>query len=306
MELKWDDVRLFLAAMEHGTLSEGARAAGVGQSTMSRRIAEMEEALGVVLFSRGRGGLIPTPAAEALRPHAVAMEEASRQALAAVQGSEATLEGIVRVAVPPGVAVSLMPYAQKELAVRHPGIRLHVLASQFAVDMDRREADIAVRALRPSGDDLTCRRLPDMDLGVFASPSLAASLAPDARPEDIPWVQYGPELLHIEQARLVEQWRGSTPPAFVTDSYLAMRSACRFGLGAMVLPRVEAMMLGLVRLPQVGTDLPAVPWYLVSHTAVRRIPRVAAVLTLLGELVELLVAAQDDPSILDGRGIPRC
>ncbi len=286
MNAKWDDLKLFLAAAESGSLSAAAKRLGLGQSTLSRRIAGLEEALGHVLFDRTRDGLIPTAAAEALMPHAEAMAHAWRLSVAAASGLEAKPEGVVRVALAPGAAVDIAPALAAGLARRYPGLRLEVLSDNSHRDLQRHEADIAVRSNKPERGDLVFRRMGAVPLGAYAAPSLLAALGGGAGPRDLPWVQYSAELRHIPVAAYVERLLDGRPPAFTSNSFLAMRAAAVAGLGAMVLPRIQTVAVGLVEVPLALPPLPEVPLYLVTHRALRHVPRVAAVVDYIAEVSE--------------------
>ena len=101
MELKWDDVKVFLAACEEGSFSAAARALGVEQSTVSRRIAALEDGLGGALFVRGRGGLVLTDRGAQVAPLA---RDARRTMLELVDASTQEIDGLVRVAMTEGLA----------------------------------------------------------------------------------------------------------------------------------------------------------------------------------------------------------
>ncbi len=287
--LEWSDLKYFLAALEAGTLSGAAEQLGVAQATMSRRVAGLEEQLGHVLFDRSRGGLHPTEAAVLLRPHAEAMAEAADQAAAAMSGLEARPAGVVRLAVPPGLAVDLIPVVIARLRDLAPDLRLEVLADNRYVDLARREAEIAIRALPPEQGDLVFRRLPDVPLAAFVSRDYAqrlrARLGDPVAPADVDWIQYNAELLRIPVAQWVERARGDKPAAYTSNNFLAMRAAAMAGLGAMLLPVPQGRAAGLVPLEEIVVELPEVRWYLVVHRALRRVPRIVAVLDLLDELI---------------------
>lgn len=281
MDTSWDDLRLFLAAAEAGSLSGAAARLGLGQATLSRRVAALEERLGTRLFQRSRAGLLPTAAAEALLPHARAMAEAARMGGAALQGAEARPEGPVRIACPPGLGADLLPPLLPALRRRHPGIQVSILTGNFTLDLLRHEADIALRGVRPPGGDLVLRRLSSVPLGVFASPAYAAGLDPG---QPLEWLQWSAELAHIPMARWIAQRLAGRPPAMLSNDFLAMRAAAVAGLGAMVLPTLQGHIAGLVPLDGDWPPLPEAPLYLVVPGALRRVPRVAAVVDFIAEV----------------------
>ncbi|MCB9759702.1 MAG: LysR family transcriptional regulator [Alphaproteobacteria bacterium] len=283
MDESWDDLRLFLAAAQAGSFTAAARRLGLGQATLSRRIAALEERCGHVLFDRSRDGLHLTPAAEALLPHAEAMSEAGRLGVAALSGLEPGPAGVVRLAVPPGTAVDLIPPLLPLLRRRYPDLRLEVLSDNTARDLSRHEADVAIRSLRPTSGDLVFRRLGESALSVWASPDYVAALPKGATEADLDWVQWSSDLAHIPMATWVEARLAGRAPAFTSNSFLAMRAAAQHGAGAMVLPGLQGRLAGLVPVPVCLPPLPVLPFYVVSHRALRHVPRVAAVVDFIEE-----------------------
>jgi len=284
--LSWETLRTFATCCQAGSFTAAAAVLDVGQATVSRHIATLEDEVGQVLFDRHRDGLTLTAAAQTLLPHAEAMVAEAQAAVSSLEGLEADVTGRVRVALPPGPAVDFAPPVVRWLRERHPGLVVEVLASNRTVDLVQREADIAVRSVRPHHQALVFKRFPDLPLGVFMSPQRAAEVAPDAQPADVPWVQYAEELLHMPIAQWVERQRGTRPAALVSNSFLVLREAVRQGMGAMVLPRVQGELLGLQRVPQLEGDLKdaTVPWYLVTLKALRTVPRVRAVMDAFWEV----------------------
>src|SRR5687768_8324594 len=125
-ELCWDDVRLFLALCRSRTVASAAGTHGVDASTVSRRLATLEEELGAALFDRNREGITPTEPAENLMPVAEEIEEGMLRFANAAQGLEREASGLVRIACAPDVAVVLLLPLFKELRARHPALRIEV------------------------------------------------------------------------------------------------------------------------------------------------------------------------------------
>lgn len=292
MDLSWDDVRIFLAAWEQGSLTAAAHLLGVGQATVSRRIASLEDAIGQRLFERSRSGLIPTDAARALHPHALRMEEQARLGVAALSGLVAEPEGVVRVACPAGVAIDLLPPLMPDLHRRYPRLRLEILADNFLRDLTRHEADIALRAFRPTTGDLVFRRMPPVPLGVFASPAYVSALPEGAGPADLDWLQWSDELAHIGSAKYTAAQLSGRPPAMTANSFPVLRAAAVQGLGCILMPAFQARLSGLVPVPVALPELTPVPFYIVVPRALRSVPRVSVVVGFLLEAVARLVEAE--------------
>src|SRR5688500_8162843 len=124
--LRWDDVRLFLALCRARTVASAAVTLGVDASTASRRLSTPEEELGAALCARNREGNTPTEAAENLMPVAEEIEAGMLRFTNAAQGLEREASGLVRVACAPDVAVVLLLPLLKELLARHPALRVEI------------------------------------------------------------------------------------------------------------------------------------------------------------------------------------
>ncbi|MFT3800522.1 MAG: LysR family transcriptional regulator [Burkholderiaceae bacterium] len=173
--IAWDRYRSLLAAIEHGSLSEAARALGSTQPTVGRHIAELERAFRLPLFTRSPTGLLPTPAALALMPFARAMassEAALRRAADGQQeggrGDEDSVRGTVRVTASEVIGVEVMPAILASLRERHPALRIELVLSNQLQDLLHREADLAVRMTAPTQEQLLARKVGDLQLGLFA------------------------------------------------------------------------------------------------------------------------------------------
>jgi DNA-binding transcriptional LysR family regulator len=292
MDLSWDDLRVFLAALESGTLTAAARSLGVGQATVSRRIAALEEHISQRLFERHRSGLIPTDAAEALRPHAERMAEQARLGAAALSGLTAEPEGLVRIAAPSGVAVDVIPPLLWRLRERLPRVRIEILADNFMRDLSRHEADIALRSFRPTSGEVVFRRLPSVPLLTVASPGYIASLPDDAGESALDWLQWSDELAHIPLARYVAERLAGRDPVLTSNSFPALRAAAQQGIGCMVMPAIQARLSGLLPVPVPLPALPPAPLFVVVPRALRSVPRVAAVLDFILEEISRISAVE--------------
>lgn len=285
MDEDWDDWRVVFAAGMSGTFTGAAAALGMGQATVSRRVARLEERLGQALFSRTPTGLVRTPAATAMWNHLEAMHASWSAATAIATGVEAQAAGVVRVATAVGMAVDWMPKLAVALRHSHPRLQLEVLADNHAVDLERFEADIAIRSVPTARGDLLTRRLVTLSGGAFASAAYVEQLGPAPDPRDLSWLQWAPSMSHIPQAQWIAA-HNQGRIVLTTNNYLVMRAAAQSGLGVLLCSHWEARELGLVRvtlseLPDVCAGI-----HLVVPRALREVPRVAAVVEAIVELVE--------------------
>lgn len=287
--IPWTDWQVVHAAFTSGSFTAAAEALGVGQATVSRRVASVEAALGHTLFDRHRTGLVPTSAAARLRPHLEALAAAAHGAAHAVDGLEEEARGEVRVAGPPGLCVDLVPALAARLARTHPNLHLCVLADIEPRDLDRREADLALRMVGTDRGDLLVRRLLTARGGLYAAPAYLERLPAGFTLADVALVHYSDEFSHIALDQLLRSLGGRT--ALRSNDYLVQRAAVQAGLGAALLSDREARALGLVRLDLPLPVEPVATLYLVVHRALRHVPRVAAVIDAVDALVAELASA---------------
>jgi DNA-binding transcriptional LysR family regulator len=279
----WDDARVLLALWRAKTLTGAGAALGVNASTVGRRLDALEAALGARLFDRTPDGVLATAAAERLVSHAEGLEQAALGLANAAQGFERAPEGVVRISAPPGVADHFLAAGLPRLLAKYPKLRLEIDASVGYVDLTRREADLALRALRPTAGDLVAVKIVEEDDAPLAAPALAKRLGTLARTADAPWIGWGRDLVHIPSGRWLAEHVPESAVLLRTSSIGAQISAAEAGLGLVVVPKVYASVRKLVEVPlgpalaAARAALPRESLWLVGHRALREVPRVAAV-----------------------------
>jgi DNA-binding transcriptional LysR family regulator len=275
----WDDLRVFLAVRRHGTHAAAARALSVDATTVGRRIAALESALGGRLFRRTRAGLFMTDEGVQLALRAERIEREVLESERLLSG-HAAVAGTVRLTASDGILTYVLAPALGELVARHPGLQLELRGDNRALDLSRREADVAVRLARPTESSLVARRLGVARFGLFASESYLARRGRPASEEAL----RTHELLGYEPAL------DRTPPMLWwlrraggtlrlrSSSTAALAAACVAGQGiALLLVAVARSIPGLVRvLP--AAEIPRRELWGVVHADLRRQPRVVAVL----------------------------
>jgi DNA-binding transcriptional LysR family regulator len=279
---RWDDVRLFLALYREQSLAGAGARVGLDGSTLSRRLAALEEGLAARLFDRTREGLVPTAAADLLLPAAEEMEAAHVRFARDASGLEREAEGVVRLSVPPGVADAFVGPSLARLRAEHPRIRIELDASVRVLDLTRREADLAIRTIRPQSGDLVLFKL-----GVSTwTPMIATAKQPEVtvkRWSDLPWIAWGEELAAIPPARWVATHAADAEIALRTSHIATQVAAVEAGLGVALLPATYVRVSGVAplryarRLHASATGLPLNESWLVGHRALRGVPRIAAV-----------------------------
>jgi DNA-binding transcriptional LysR family regulator len=172
--LNWTLLRSFLAVVETGTLSAAALRVAASQPTLSRHIRELEALLGVPLFTRSAHGLYPTDAALALVEDARTMGVAAEALALKAWGRSQRLTGTVRLTTSVMVANFWLPRILTELRDAEPNIQIEVAPSDLNQNLQRRDADIAIRMVDPTQSALIARKLGDVPVGLYGTRSYFA------------------------------------------------------------------------------------------------------------------------------------
>lgn len=167
-DVSWDLYRSFLAVVRLGSLSGAARQLGATQPTLGRHIEALEDVLGLPLFTRSQGGLKPTVAALALVPQVEAMEAAAAALRRSADSTRDDDGGTVRITASEIMGAEVLPPILAGLQEAHPRLVIELVLSNRTDDLLRRDADIAVRMLRPTQGALTAQKIGEVRLGLFA------------------------------------------------------------------------------------------------------------------------------------------
>jgi DNA-binding transcriptional LysR family regulator len=268
-------------------VSEASRALGVDASTVSRRLVALEEAMAATLFDRSHEGISATKSAEDLLPVAVEMEEAMTRFSNAAQGLEREVSGLVRIACPPDVADVIVAPLLRDLIAQHPKLRIEIAPGEAVLDLTRREADLALRTVRPVQGDLVITKLTTVRWVLVASPALARELGTLRAWEDAPWIGWGERLSQIGPALWIKSRVKDLDPVVRSDSLMVILAVLAAGVGITLIPEPSVAHYGLVpvklspALRSTTETLPTNDLYLVTHRALRDVPRVRAVWDML-------------------------
>lgn len=165
----WNQVRAFLATVEEGSLSAAARALGLTQPTLGRQVAALEEALDIVLFERVGRSLILTQSGLEFLDHARAMYAAASKISLTATGQSKAIEGRVRITASDIMSAYTLPPVLKKLREVAPLIEIDIVACNDIRDLQLREADIAIRHVRPEQPDLIARLVSEKNAHFYAS-----------------------------------------------------------------------------------------------------------------------------------------
>lgn len=284
---RWDDLRVFLAAVRTGSCAAAGVQLGLNQSTVSRRLLALEESLGVRLFDRVPEGLLRLASADEILPQVEVAEAAIMEVGTAVAGLDANMKGVVRVALPELLAVELLAPRLPTLLGAHPGLAVELVAGDAVADLSRREADLALRFVRPRGGNSVVKRVATLRFGVYGStPYLDRHR--NVAPENLDWLDWDTTQAHLPDAAWLRTTYPQVEPVLRTTSPATRLRALRSGAGVSVLAQpLAAEHPELERLEGLP-ELPEFPVWLVGHRALRDLPRVKTVWSFLMEVCEEL------------------
>ncbi|PLP99141.1 LysR family transcriptional regulator [Cupriavidus pauculus] len=279
--MNWDDTRIFLALQREGTLRRAARVAGVDQATVGRRLAALEHALGATLFLRTSDGYVLTPAGENALRSAEKMEAFANDLVRQAQGTDSRLAGEVKVTTTDSLALEFVIPAIARLHADHPDVRVMLNTSTQILNLARREADIAIRNMKPDNPDLVARRLARWPVGLYAS---GAYLAQRGEPDpeggfaghDL--VMYQPHLTSHAAPTLVGEPIGAGRLVAAVNSSLMLRATIRMGTAIGEVPVPMAERDGLVRIWPERERARRYEVWLVTHQDLRHTARVRAMI----------------------------
>lgn len=285
--MEWDDFKHFLAVARSGSLSEAARVLKTSPATVGRRIAALEDRLGARLFDRAQTGYVLTESGEAIRLKAEDVEEAVLSVEREAFGRDLRATGKVRVATAEDIGAFVIAPKLDEFRRSYPGIVLEMVSSWDVVSLTRREADIAIRTVRPTHGDFVIRQAGVWNCAMYVSKDYAAkrNLKPglnDFRDIDvITWTEES----DFRGGDWFDAHARGAPVVFAANSRHIQYAACKAGLGAAILPCIAAD-----HEPDLMRLLPpervrSVDLWLVAHQDLIRTARVRAVLDFLADIV---------------------
>lgn len=286
--MEWDDFKHFLAVARSASLAGAARALKTSPATVGRRIVALENGLGSRLFDRNRNGYAITEAGEAIRQKAEEVEEAILSVERQASGRDLRATGKVRVATAEDIATFVIGPRLADFRRFYPGILLEIVAGWDVANLTRREADIALRTVRPTHGDFVIRKAGVWKCALYCSKAYAD--AHGLRPKP----RRPPNLSNVDVIDWTEEstfrggnWFGThargSSTAFAANSRHIQYAACKVGLGVAILPCLAADndpdLLRLLPPERVRS----VDLWLVVHRDLTRTSRVRAVMDFLSD-----------------------
>lgn len=273
--MNWDDYRTFLTLAQAGSFSAAARALHVDHTTVARRITTLEHDLGIKLVERLAREVKLTPIGQALSALGGPVEEAMASVERAAHGACDSLAGEVHISAPPSLATMVLAPSVLALRQHYPDIDIRLTGEKDFANLNKGEADIALRLSRPNSPGLIARKLRDIPFFFFAS---HAYQAPEASWE---FITYHEEDNSMPQQTWLLTQLGARRVALRSSDAQAQAQAAASGLGVALLP--DYIGDGDPRLRKLYCALTPPPrelWMLV-HGDIRRAPRVRAVMDFL-------------------------
>jgi DNA-binding transcriptional LysR family regulator len=289
---EWSDLRHFLAVARHGSTLAAARALGVNQSTVHRRLAEFERRAGHALVSRHPTGYRLTEMGQSLLPYAQSVENAVLALERKLDGLDTGLEGSIRLTCPEPIVARLSgsPLLER-FHDRYPGLRIEFAMSDRYLDLSRGEADVALRSGDSDDPDLVGRKIADSVWAVYASQSYVQH---HGRPRALADLATH-DLVGFDgsmSGHRASKWLAANVPGGSivarNNSVLGVLLAVKSGIGVAPLPTTIADAE-----PELVQVLPPVPelargWYLLAHPLLRHTPRVSALFDFIVEELPLV------------------
>lgn len=282
----WNSARAFCVTVETGSLSAAARKLGLTQPTLSRQVAALETGLGVTLFERVGKRLVLTDAGQRLLEHARTMAAAADAMALAAEGNSQDVTGRVVISATDAFSAYLLPRIMGHIRALAPQMTLVVVATDSISDLRRREADIAIRHVRPTEPELIGRLVVEMTAHFYAAETWVARNGLPQTVADIGKVEllgFEPVERFVEHLSKVGIAVAASQCRIVSANSVALWEMTRRGLGVgMMLRECAEGMPGLVRLLP---DLPGmpVPVWLVTHRELHTSKRVRLVFDAIAE-----------------------
>ncbi len=285
----WNDLRFFLELSRRGRLVSAARKLHVDHTTVSRRIAALENELNVRLFDKSPRGYKLTDAGMRLLPHAEQMEARSNHLYQDISGKDARLSGTVRLAAPEGLSAHIIAHNMSQFREMHPDIELELMAESRRTSLSKREADIAITLARPDSGRVIAWKLCDYRLRLYGVQEYLENRAAISKIDDLndhDFISYIDDLIQLPELRFLEQVIKTPHVVFRSTNVMAQYNATLDGIGLSI---IHCFMADLDRrlcpiLPeQIYIDR---EYWLVVHEDLRHVARVDAVCRFLTQLLK--------------------
>jgi DNA-binding transcriptional LysR family regulator len=239
LEMDWDDLRVFLHIARTGQVNEAARLLDLDHSTVSRRLARLEDAVGAKLFNRAGRRLKINASGRDLLSIASQMESLLLREVGGVADEEGRISGFVRIGAPEGLGASYISARLDELRAGHENLEVELVALPQNYSLASREVDIAITLDRPRSGNIATRRLTNYSLGFFAAPTYLERHGTPAALSELSGHRvcgYIPSLLHTPELDYLDTVGFPLKASLRSTSIMAQRSIVETGQAVGILP----------------------------------------------------------------------
>jgi DNA-binding transcriptional LysR family regulator len=239
-EPDWDDFKVLIALASGGSVAAAARELKVDGSTVSRRLAALEESLDARLIVRGGQQFTWTPEGRTLLAAAEAIRHEVTRASHAVRAAKADTRVSVTVSCPTGLSIAISRLLV-HLHDKYPDVAIDLVAENRAVDLAKGESDVAIRMFRPTDPSLVCRQAFDLGWAAYASKTYLEANGRPTSHDDLGnhrLVRYVPALQKVAGPRWLEEHRGAATGSLQVDNTEVAARAIASGSGIGVIPCV--------------------------------------------------------------------
>src|SRR5579863_8079068 len=278
----WENLRHFVTLAREGTLSAAARTLGVDHATVARRVAALEASTGLKLIDRRARTTTLTDDGKRIAAVAAPMEEAAFAVGRAAQAAKPGVDGEVSVSAPPNFASSVIAPQLVRLRQQHPGVHIKLIGEKRKASLSRREADIALRLMRPVEGGLFVRKIGSFGFSLYGAPAYLEKTPPHA----FAFIGYDASMADSPQEVWLRAIVGEREVVLRTNDLETQVAAARAGLGIAVLPHYlgdgDPCLQG-----QAATERPiSRDVWLAVHRDLRQVPAVRAVMDFLVSCVK--------------------
>lgn len=291
VQFDWNRARAFLVAAEEGSLSAAARALGTTQPTLGRQVAALESELDVILFDRVGKQLVLTPSGLELVDHVRQMSEAATKVSLSASGQSQEMNGEVCITATEAISVFLLPQIIKTIRKTYPSISINVLASDKVSNLNRREADIALRNIRPTQPELIAKKICDLTARLYATPDYLDRLGRPLTTErlnDADFIGFNRSDEMLQPMSELGLSLTSRNFPVVSENFVVQWEYTKTGAGIGMMMEIIGDKEPLVERVLKDSDAILFPIWLVAHHQLKSSKRIRAVFDLLADtLVKL-------------------
>jgi DNA-binding transcriptional LysR family regulator len=276
----WDDLKHLLAVARHGSTLAAGRALGVDQSTVQRRLVELERRIGQALVQRQPSGYRLTEYGQALLPHAERVQEAVTALEQHIATAAADLSGVIRVTCPEPIVYRITQSTLLDrFRARYPALQVHFVMSDKTIDLMKGEADVALRSGDTDDGELVGRKIGDSIWAVYASHAYIERHGRPERVEDLArhaLVGFDDTMAKHRTAAWLNKIAPNATLVARSNSVLGLVYSAKAGVGVAPLPiALGDAEADLVRVIEPVAELTRI-WRVLTTPELRRTPRVAA------------------------------